>query len=367
MAIVTHWLNKYSSNNCVWLGNGTLAIILLLQESGLHGRRIAVPVNVCPNVVQAIWYSGNYPHYVDIEDDRLGISPEALEQEIEKVSAVVAVHAYGSVCNIKSIVQICRRHNKFLIEDCAQALGAHIDGQPVGTFGDAAVFSFGSGKIVDLKYGGAAVSNDASLIQRVKSFVVTLPDFSEEFKLTISDISALHTFMYNRFYPNRVQRYSNLLRSAALDAKSAYLFRAPDDLPEKVSDSLKTLDVNLSLRLKRALRFRELFENAGLMFHWPEDGGIFWRFNLFLKSGRDNLLRTLLAEGFKVSSWYPRIDLFMDAVNTNQKFPVADRIGNEILNLWVNSEVDDNYVEQISSRIIEYVESNGLLKEQPCV
>jgi len=356
MAFITPFFKK-NPEYCAWVGNGTQAITLLLQEMGICGKKIAVPVAVCPSVIQAVLYSDNQPYYVEIDEDDLGISPKMLEQCIETVSAVIAVHSYGTLCSIKKIAEICQKHHKFLIEDCAQALGAHINGQAVGTFGDASIFSFGTGKILDLGYGGAALSNDKSLVRRVKTCNSRLPELTEESKQTILGISTLHTSLYNSYYPNEIKRYAGIFKDLVLKGKSAYMFRSPDDLPERVETSLESLDRNLVFRREKAMRFKNIFSHGGFRFHWPSDGGVFWRFNLFVESTRNMLLRILLAEGFKVSSWHPRIDIFLDTEASIYKFPVAERIGAEILNLWVNNEIDDFYVEQISNRIIEYRKS----------
>jgi perosamine synthetase len=337
-----------------FLGNGTLALSLILRESGIKNRAVAVPVNVCPNVVQAVLYSGNYPHYIDIDPENMGMSAVELKREISAVAAVIAVHAYGTVCDIKLLAELCEKSRKLLIEDCAQALGAHLNGKPVGDFGDAAVFSFGVGKIVDLKRGAAVTSNDISLISKLNSYNSELPELSTEQELGASDFSALHTFFYNEFYPSRENQYAELLGQAAQAAKEAYCYRAPIGLDAEVKNSLDYLDQNLSQRQNRAEKFRELFRKEGLNFHWPQQGGVFWRFNLLVGEGRNKLLLLLLEEGFKVSSWYPRIDRFMGIQNERNDFTIAEKIGSSILNLWVNDEVDDFYTKKISDRILEF-------------
>lgn len=358
MALVSP-LFKENSENCAWVGGGTQAIMLLLQEMGIYGKLIAVPVSVCPSLIQAVLYSGNQPYYVDICEGNLGMSPEALQQCIEKVSAVIAVHSFGTVCSIKEIYEICCNHNKFLIEDCAQALGAHVNGQPVGAFGDAAIFSFGAGKIIDLGFGGAAISDNITLTNRVKASNALMPEWTSRSENIISNISTLHTSLYNSFYPDEIRQHAGAFINAVLNGKTAYMFRPPHDFPGKAIYCLTSLDQNLAYRMEKATQFKEIFEHAGIHFHWPAEGGVFWRFNIFLENNRDNILRALLAEGFKVSSWYPRVDLFMRTEPSGDGFPVADRIGAEILNLWVNMEIDDLYIEQVSKRIIKYIKTGA--------
>lgn len=353
MASIVQWLRK-GSDNCAWLGSGTQAIMLLLEEGGFSNKYIAVPVNVCPSVIQAILYSGNLPYYVDIDESRLGIAPESLERIIDDVSAVVAVHAYGSPCRIKEIMSLCQRKQKFLIEDCAQALGASVGGRPVGAFGDASIFSFGAGKIIDLGYGGAAVSEDKGLIEKLENRVFRMPKRPKESNVLISNFNSLHTAIYNLFYPSKTQHYAQLLLDAVLNVKTAYLFQIEDEFIERIEDSFRNLENNLSIRKIRALRFKALFEKAGLRFYWPDEGSVFWRFNVFLEVDRDRILRLLLSEGYKVSSWYPPANLFFETGGIKSTFPIGEKVGAEILNLWVNKEVEDSYAEAISKQIIEY-------------
>jgi dTDP-4-amino-4,6-dideoxygalactose transaminase len=228
----------------------------------------------------------------------------------------------------------------------------------VGSFGDAAIFSFGAGKIIDLGCGGAAVSKNRDLIKRVDTCITLMPEWTSRCEDVISDISALHTSLYNRFYPAKISQHAGTFIDAVFKGKDAYMFRPPDDFMNRANDNLKTLDRNLFSRREKATLFKEIFEHAGLHFHWPSDGGVFWRFNLFIENNRDDLLHALLAEGFKVSSWYPRVDLFMNMEPSRDSFTVADRIGSEILNLWVNMEVDGLYIEQISNRIIKHLKNS---------
>ena len=78
---------------------------------------------------------------------------------------MIAVHGYGSTCDIQSIINICRDKHIPLIEDLAVAQGATVDLRPVGSFGDLSVVSFGSGKIIDVGHGGAVFTSSLIYIK----------------------------------------------------------------------------------------------------------------------------------------------------------------------------------------------------------
>ena len=115
-------------------------------------------------------------------------------------------------------------------------------------------------------------------------------------------------------------------------------------------DSLVDLRRNKAETLERLLASYE----PNIRLFYPPAGSVHWRFNLFINN-RDNLLKLLLAKNFKVSSWFPSADLFFeDRTLSGINTAVSDSVGDQILNLWVNEEVDIDYIKAISSEIIAY-------------
>ena len=78
------------------------------------------------------------------------------------------VHLYGNPCQMKAIMEIATQHDLLVIEDCAEALGAKISGKPVGSFGDAAAYSFFANKVITCGEGGAVMFRDSSNIDKAK-------------------------------------------------------------------------------------------------------------------------------------------------------------------------------------------------------
>ncbi len=147
------------------VGSGTAALIAILKILVKRDRgTVAIPVNVCSNVVTAIYAAGKMPIYLDIEEETCGMEPDELERLEQKPDAVIAVHSYGIPCKIEIIQKICNEHGIYLIEDAAVAQGAMVGERAVGSFGIISVLSFGPGKIVSVGGNGAALTDDDVLV-----------------------------------------------------------------------------------------------------------------------------------------------------------------------------------------------------------
>ncbi len=115
----------------------------------------------------AILQGAAIPVYADIDPDSYTLDPAKIEEKItDATTAIVVVHIYGHPADMPAIMEVARKHNLRVIEDCAQAAVARIDGQAVGTFGDIGCFSIGSGKNLAVGEGGMLVTGDEDLYQR---------------------------------------------------------------------------------------------------------------------------------------------------------------------------------------------------------
>ena len=154
--------------DCIATSNGTTALHLGLEALGIGpGDEVIVPSFTFGASVNAIIHAGATPVIVDVDLETWNIDLEAISQALNaRTKAIMAVHIYGNPCDMRAINIIAKSHNLFVIEDCAEALGASINGQPVGSFGDVAAFSFFANKIITCGEGGALVINDTSLTSK---------------------------------------------------------------------------------------------------------------------------------------------------------------------------------------------------------
>jgi aminotransferase EvaB len=159
---------------CVSVANGTDALRICMQALGLGpDSRICTVANAGFYSSTAIISIGAQPVYVDVELETHNISLEILSKflENENIDAVVLTHLYGSaIADLISIVELCRKKGILVIEDCAQAHGAKVEGKNVGTFGDIAAFSFYPTKNLGaLGDAGAVVSSSSTYMAKARS------------------------------------------------------------------------------------------------------------------------------------------------------------------------------------------------------
>jgi dTDP-4-amino-4,6-dideoxygalactose transaminase len=287
------------------------------------------------------------------------LDPELLERYIDHVDAVIAVHSYGTPCKIKQIEKICREYNVMLIEDVCVAQGATLDGCNVGKYGDASIVSFGSGKIIDVGHGGAILSNNSNIAIELEHLISQLPLGSMSGKIKIDDFCKKHTQLYNQYYGYNINSFAENFKKEALDLQSAYLHQFDNNYSHAILDKLNLLPETVEKRINKNFVIKEYFSSFDkeyISFTNPPQGFVPWRTSILIQNERNQLLKRLVKKNFKASSWYPSSDLFFENRElSNIKTPVSDWLGDRILNIWVNDEVEHQYISSITSEIKSFL------------
>ena len=193
----THWLTNMGTKhknlesqllyylnvpNITLFTNGHLALECIIAALDLRGEVITTPFTFA-STTHAIVRNGLKPVFCDINPDDYTIDVEKIESLItEKTSAIIPVHVYGNVCDIEAIDRIAKKHNLKVIYDAAHTFGVTVNGQGIGTFGDASMFSFHATKVFNTIEGGAVTYNDSSIKQvlnDLKNFGITGPETVE--------------------------------------------------------------------------------------------------------------------------------------------------------------------------------------------
>lgn len=172
-AFETEFARYLGAAHCVGAGSGTEAIHLALRALGIGpGDAVVTAANTATATVAAIELAGAQAVLCDIDSQSFTLSPGHLKQTLTaeksaKIRAVIPVHLYGHPAEMGAIAAIAARHDLKVIEDCAQAHGAEIDGRKIGTWGNAAAFSFYPTKnLAAFGDGGALVTNDPAVAKR---------------------------------------------------------------------------------------------------------------------------------------------------------------------------------------------------------
>lgn len=157
--------------HCVGVGNGLDALALALQALGLgEGDEVIVPASTFVATALAATKVGATPVFVDCDPETSNIDSSSAAAAITaRTRAIMPVHLYGQPADMRPIMALAREHGLLVVEDCAQAHGAKYEGKVVGTFGDAAGFSFYPGKNLGaMGDAGAAVTDDKNVADRIR-------------------------------------------------------------------------------------------------------------------------------------------------------------------------------------------------------
>jgi dTDP-4-amino-4,6-dideoxygalactose transaminase len=167
------WARTIGVKRCVSCANGTDAIYIALRGLGLkRGDEVITSAHSWISTSETITQAGGQVVFCDTDEETFTIDPIEIERKITPATVgIVPVHLYGQAADMGAIMAIARKHNLWVIEDCAQAHLASYNGQLVGTFGSVATFSFYPGKNLGA-YGdsGCLVTNDDQLADWMATF-----------------------------------------------------------------------------------------------------------------------------------------------------------------------------------------------------
>ena len=160
---------RLGAKHCVAVSSCTSGLMMVLRALGLSGE-VIVPSFTFFATGHAILWNGLTPVFANSELDTWNVSPSDIERKItEKTSAILAVHLYGNPCDIPALEGLAQRHRLKLIFDAAHAFGSAYREKPIGSFGDAEVFSLSPTKLLVAGEGGLVTTGDAKLAAAVRA------------------------------------------------------------------------------------------------------------------------------------------------------------------------------------------------------
>ena len=283
------------------MGRGALEVALQALGVG-PSKEVLVPALTCDAVVESVLSIGGVPVPVDVDPATLNIDVTSLEAAAgPKTRAAVAVHTYGVPCDIRSIREACEQRGIGLVEDCAQAAGARVDGRSVGSFGDIGVFSFAFDKVLSLGSGGLAVTDNAEWAEAMRGHLGQKSVSYERERNHLLRFLRLHA-MFNR----RLYRFGRHLRARieSLEWPPAERLLPLGRLRRILGTrTLGHLDAIARTHRKNAtalgLRLSELGLNVQPLLRGSE--GAFLRLTVLVEPvHRDGLSRHMLRHGFEV-------------------------------------------------------------------
>jgi dTDP-4-amino-4,6-dideoxygalactose transaminase len=311
---------------CVGVANALDALTLILRAYGIkEGDEVIVPSNTYIATILAISANRATPVLVEPNISTYNIDPAKIEEKITKrTKAIMVVHLYGQSCNMSPVIEIAKRYNLKVIEDCAQAHGAMYKKKRVGSLGDAGAFSFYPGKNLGaLGDGGAVTTNDKSLYEKIKA----LRNYGSHKK-------------YENIYKGVNSRLDEL-HAAVLSAK------------------LKYLDEDNQKRREIADYYLKNIKNEKIILPIVESGDPLshvWHLFVIRTQDRDSLQKYLFEKGIQTLIHYPIPPHKQEAYREwrDQSYPISEMIHRQVLSIPISPVMEFEEVAYIVEAINGY-------------
>ncbi|MCG8327000.1 MAG: DegT/DnrJ/EryC1/StrS family aminotransferase [Chitinophagales bacterium] len=315
--------------------NGTDALQVALMGLGLKpGDEVIVPAFTYVATAEVIALLGLRPLMVDVDQDSFNVTADIIEKAITpNTKAIVPVNLFGQSCDMEAIMEIANKHNLWVVEDNAQAIGADYtfsDGrsQKTGTIGHIGCTSFYPSKNLGAYGdGGALYTNDDELAEQLRKI-------------------ANHG-QSKRYYHDMVGVNSRLdsIQAAILDIKLRYL------------------DEYATARQQAADYYDQAFANIEQLqtpYRHPKSTHVFHQYTLMVKDGRRDELQTYLKEqGIPSMIYYPvplyKQEAYKAAMaNDIDSLPVTETLCDSVISLPMHSEMTEDMLKHISQAVLDF-------------
>jgi len=303
--------------------NGTDSMEIILKAWGIgEGDEVIVPAHSWISTSEAVGNVGATPVFVDVEADYFTIDVSLIEKAItSRTKVIIPVHLYGHPADMPAIMQIAAKHQLKVMEDCAQAHGASIHGKKMGSFGDAASYSFYPGKNLGA-YGdaGCMTTNDDALAETIRM----IANHGQKGK-------------HNHLIEGRNSRLDGL-QAAILSAKLPHL--------ENWTEA----------RINHAATYTTLLRGSSVKTPLVKEGYQHVHHLYVIKTNhREELVQLLKEDGIETAVHYPTALPFLPCYANRHfqpaDFPAAFANQSQILSIPLFAELTTEQIERVSSLI----------------
>jgi dTDP-4-amino-4,6-dideoxygalactose transaminase len=278
--------------HCVSCANGTDSLYIAMVALGVKpGDEVLAPAHSWISTTETITQAGGKVVFCDTDKDTFTIDPKSIEEKItSNTVGIIPVHLYGQPADMDAIMAIAKKHNLWVLEDCAQAHLARYKGQLVGTFGNAASFSFYPGKNLGaMGDAGAIVTNDQALADKMAMFarhgglkkgdhqIEGINSRLDGIQAAILSVKLPYLAEWTRLRQERAHRYSKLLSAvdgvtipevAANSEHVWHLYVIKHENRNGLAEYLNKKSIQTVVNYPTALPFLPAYQRLA---HTPED------------------------------------------------------------------------------------------------
>lgn len=354
------------SKHSVTIDSGRSALYISLKALGIRtGDEVLVQGYTCVVVSNAITRVGASPVYVDIGNDFNMDVNDAIKKVTPKTRAIIIQHTFGTPARMDELMSFAQKHQLRVIEDCAHSLGAIYKSTLTGTIGDIGMFSFGSDKVVSSVRGGAIVTNDDDLAQKIRLLRDELPETPRRVILTHLLHYPLFTIgkLSYRYGVGKVLLYlskklhliSWVIEPVEKQGKpvQTYPTRFPNVLADMVLLQLARLKETNERRRAIAQQYWDVLKENGSSSYspWVQQESIFLRFPLLVPDPKA-YHTAALKQGIMLGDWYATVIAPVGSNTVAAQYvlgscPNAERMAKQSINLPTNPNMTENDVRRV--------------------
>jgi dTDP-4-amino-4,6-dideoxygalactose transaminase len=351
----------FSVKNIRGYSHGRVALEVALFGLGIKsGDEVILPTFCCTSVMPPILATGATPVLADVGAD-LNLTVESIEEVLTpRTRAILVPHLFGNPADIEAIESFAESRGIKVIDDAAQAFGATLKGRPLGTFGDAGIVSFGSGKVCFGTGGGILMTRSGEVYERIRSIAFRSPDTRRELEQLFS------TLLWRRWRQKLLPVLVTLRRLEFTKQKN------PNSLPDRspretlsnidstvILTLVETLEQNIAARRERAALYRKILTGiprVSLVAHKVGSACLTQVVKIEPigrdTEGADAILDHLRHDGYEVKGSYIPLHCFPEYSEFVPKCPhYADRVWPHLIELPCEPDVPLQEVERIASLI----------------
>ncbi len=303
--------------------NGTAALHLALTALGIKkGDEVIIPNLTFIATANSIKYCNAKPIFVDVDKKTWNIDVNKIEEKIsKKTKAIIPVHLYGNPCEMNKIMEIAKKHNLFVIEDCAEAHGAEYKGKKVGSFGDIACFSFFGNKIITTGEGGMCITNNKEFAQKMDILKNQGMDPKKRY---------WHPFIGFNYRMTNIQAAIGLAQ-------------------------LERIDKFIKTRRKNAKLYDQILKNVkGVTLQSVEkkSKNVCWIYSILLNN-KNKIEKELKEKDIETRPLFYPLSV-MPPYKTDEKFPVSEELCKKGISLPSSTKIKEKDIKMISNIIKKY-------------
>lgn len=319
----------YGVKHCIPVANGTDSLYIIMKMLGIGpGDEVITSAYSWISSSETISQTGAKAVFVDIDPDYFTINEELIIAKINSnTKAIIPVHIHGQVCNMDRILEIGKKYNLFVIEDCAQSHFSEFHGKRAGTMGNASSFSFYPGKNLGA-YGdaGCILTNDDQLAEKCRMYA------------SHGALKKHHHLMEG------INSRLDGIQAAVLSAKLPYIIQWTKKRRDcaDMYDKLLNDETNIILPRRR--------ENSEHSFH----------LYVIKAKKRNELMNFLKTHGIETAIHYPtalpNLPCY-DVLTKGETYPISTENESSILSLPIYPELTEKNIKYIAEKIRQFYHS----------